>query len=46
MVERATGRPIEIGPYVRYLSEKYGEIYGLEAGAPAALASPSLRGTR
>ena len=25
MVERATGRPIEIGPYVRYLSEKYGD---------------------
>jgi carboxypeptidase Taq len=29
MVQRATGRPIEIGPYVRYLSEKYGEVYGL-----------------
>jgi carboxypeptidase Taq len=46
MVERATGRPIEIGPYVRYLSEKYGDIYGLEAGAPLALASPSLHGVR
>ena len=31
IVERATGRPIEIGPYVRYLSEKFGEIYGLDA---------------
>ena len=31
IVERATGRPIEIGPYVRYLRKKYGEIYGLEA---------------
>jgi carboxypeptidase Taq len=30
IVQRATGRPIEIGPYVRYLSRKYGEIYGLE----------------
>jgi carboxypeptidase Taq len=30
IVARATGRPIEIGPYVRYLSRKYGEIYGLE----------------
>jgi carboxypeptidase Taq len=38
LVERATGRPIEIGPYVRYLHEKYGEIYGLEAAA-----SPSSR---
>ena len=34
IVERATGRPIEIGPYVRYLSEKYGEIYGLDPPAP------------
>jgi carboxypeptidase Taq len=39
MVERASGRPIEIGPYVRYLSRKYGELYGLEAGVPPALAS-------
>ena len=46
MVERATGRPIEIGPYVRYLSQKYGDIYGLEAAAPPALASPSLHGAR
>ena len=40
MVKRATGRPIEIGPYVRYLSEKYGEIYGLEATKPPASANP------
>jgi carboxypeptidase Taq len=29
IVARATGRPIEIGPYVRYLGDKYGEIYEL-----------------
>ncbi|MGH2978830.1 MAG: carboxypeptidase M32 [Solirubrobacterales bacterium] len=38
IVERATGRPIEIGPYVSYLRDKYGAIYGLEAAA-----SPSSR---
>jgi carboxypeptidase Taq len=30
IVARATGRPIEIGPYVRYLSDKYAEIYDFE----------------
>ena len=29
IVARATGRPIEIGPYVRYLRDKYGEVYEL-----------------
>ncbi|OGR46091.1 MAG: hypothetical protein A2X37_06265 [Elusimicrobia bacterium GWA2_66_18] len=29
LVRRSTGRPIEAGPYLRYLAEKYGEIYGL-----------------
>jgi carboxypeptidase Taq len=36
IVRRATGRPIEVGPYVRYLSEKYGAIYGLEAAGASA----------
>jgi carboxypeptidase Taq len=30
LIQRATGRPLEIGPYVRYLRNKFGEIYGLE----------------
>ena len=46
MVKRATGRPIEIGPYVRYLSEKYGEIYGLEARCRPPSASPSAPSSR
>jgi carboxypeptidase Taq len=29
IVERATGRPLEIGPYLRYLKGKYGELYGI-----------------
>jgi len=29
LVERITGGPISIEPYVRYLREKYGEIYGI-----------------
>ena len=28
LVEHATGRPPETGPYVRYLEEKFGELYG------------------
>jgi carboxypeptidase Taq len=28
VVERATGRPIEVGPYVRYLTEKFRALYG------------------
>jgi carboxypeptidase Taq len=28
VVERATGRPIEVGPYVRYLTEKFQTLYG------------------
>jgi carboxypeptidase Taq len=39
IVQRATGRPIEIGPYVRYLREKYGDIYGLEAAASPSSSS-------
>jgi carboxypeptidase Taq len=29
IIERATGGPLEIGPYVSYLRTKYGEIYKL-----------------
>jgi carboxypeptidase Taq len=32
IVREATGREAEVGPYVRYLKEKYGELYAL---APA-----------
>ncbi|HET7478598.1 MAG TPA: carboxypeptidase M32 [Rubrobacteraceae bacterium] len=27
LVERVTGRPLETGPYLRYLREKFGELY-------------------
>ncbi|PNY81806.1 carboxypeptidase M32 [Deinococcus koreensis] len=30
LTERATGRPLSADPYVAYLHEKYGAIYGLE----------------
>ncbi len=29
LVERATGRPPEAGPYLRYLGDKFGELYGM-----------------
>src|SRR3712207_5241867 len=29
LVERATGRPCETGPYLRYLKTKFGELYAL-----------------
>jgi carboxypeptidase Taq len=29
IMERATGKPLEIEPYIRYLKRKYGELYGL-----------------
>jgi carboxypeptidase Taq len=32
LIERATGRPMTIAPYVAYLREKYGELYELPAG--------------
>jgi carboxypeptidase Taq len=37
MLERIVGGPMDPGPYLRYLKEKLGEIYGLkvEAGTPA-----------
>jgi carboxypeptidase Taq len=30
LVERATGRPMETGPYVRYLGGKFDELYGVD----------------
>jgi carboxypeptidase Taq len=30
LIERATGRPPDTGPYLRYLGTKFGEIYGLK----------------
>ena len=30
LMEKATGRPLTIEPYIRYLKEKYGDIYGIE----------------
>jgi carboxypeptidase Taq len=29
LVERVTGRPMEVGPYIGYLRAKYGELYQL-----------------
>jgi carboxypeptidase Taq len=29
LIERATGRPPETGPYLRYLETKFGELYGV-----------------
>jgi carboxypeptidase Taq len=31
LVQRVTGGPLAIGPYMRYLREKYGELYALPA---------------
>lgn len=28
LIERTTGRPLEIGPYMAYLNDKFGAIYG------------------
>ena len=30
IVERATGQPMTISPYMKYLRTKYGELYDLE----------------
>lgn len=30
LVRRATGRPLETGPYLAYLKSKYGELYALD----------------
>jgi carboxypeptidase Taq len=29
LVERATGGPVQVQPYIDYLKEKFGEIYDL-----------------
>jgi carboxypeptidase Taq len=29
LIQRVTGRPLESGPYLRYLNDKYGELYDL-----------------
>ena len=29
LVERATGRPLDTAPYLRYLENKFGELYSL-----------------
>ncbi len=29
LIERATGQPLSIDPYIQYLESKYGELYGL-----------------
>ncbi len=29
IIQRATGRPLSIEPYIRYLRTKYGELYPL-----------------
>jgi carboxypeptidase Taq len=33
LLERAVGSPIAVGPFVRYLKQKLGEVYGLDFGA-------------
>ena len=38
-VRRATGRPFDVGPYIRYLNQKYGEIYDLEEVAGSKVRS-------
>lgn len=35
LVTRATGRPLEPGPYLRYLGEKFGELYELPLAVAA-----------
>lgn len=29
LIERATGRPLDVQPYLRYLGEKFGALYGI-----------------
>jgi len=33
LIERATGRPMQMAPYLAYLRGKYGELYGLPAAS-------------
>ena len=47
LVERATGEPMRIAPYIAYLRGKYGELYRLPAGSPPPVpkhASARMRG--
>jgi carboxypeptidase Taq len=37
IVERATGAPTEVGPYLRHLGDKFGEIYGVPMRPEASL---------
>jgi carboxypeptidase Taq len=37
IVERATGAPTEVGPYLRHLGDKFGEIYGAPLSPEASL---------
>jgi carboxypeptidase Taq len=41
LVQRATGSPMRIAPYIAYLREKYGALYQLPALADAASFPPS-----
>jgi carboxypeptidase Taq len=34
-LERVAGGPIEAGPYIRYLKDKLGQVYGLQAPVPS-----------
>ncbi len=29
LIQKATGRPLDVAPYMAYLTSKYGDIYGL-----------------
>lgn len=31
LIQRATGRPLDTGPYLKYLDSKFGELYGLKS---------------
>jgi hypothetical protein len=37
MLDRIVGGPMDPGPYLRYLQEKLGEIYGLPVETGAAV---------
>jgi carboxypeptidase Taq len=40
LVERVTGSPMQIEPYIRYLREKYGELYAMPADSSAVVPHP------
>ena len=37
IVERATGSPPDVGPYLRHLGDKFGELYGVPMSSEASL---------